>query len=66
MFQVRAKTSAAEGRWSELVSLGKFIVINEAQLMSLQFNASYHVQVARILRVPLALCMSESYVKWAK
>ena len=55
--QVRAKTSVAEGRWSELVPLGKFCqcVITPSSMLLYTLNASFLVQVARIPNVPLAL-----------
>ena len=55
--QVRAKTSAAEGRWSELVPLGKFYCDSRISMSLFKCIIPY-MQVAGILKVPLTLCMS--------
>ena len=63
--QVRAKTSAAEGKWSELVPLGMFllqILMSLDVCLHLLFHPELYdvVQVAGMLVVSLALSMSES------
>ncbi len=56
--QVRAKTSAAEGRWSELVPLGKFYIVILKVQVTTQLNALFHVCHAgcrNTEKVPLTL-----------